>query len=355
MFLGTGSRPACLRHHRPGHHQPHHRKPPEELRLFLEEAAAYPNTKSAAAKRKTAWTTRAKTSPRVEDIQRELAASWKSWKSRPRWPPPTTPRVPRPPLRQQQLWFLKRAEAQAEQERVRVEGLQTVNALQERIAELRHTEAQLELLRQAHYDAGDAVNQAQAKLYEASAEVGKLEAEIRYVVEGRQRVEQRLAQLAAQVVEWNTRQQDASAELEQLEGQDMDAQEQAAILEAQLEEHAMRRARAARKRCSRPRPAPPASARVVVQVQQHIQVLAAEQRSLDETKPPAAGPQRARARRSPSLAVLRIRSSWPSCSSNSTRPAKPPNWPRRLCKELQRQRAPARRSAPPMPPAAGQR
>ena len=31
--------PLRLRHHRPGHDQPHHRIAPEELRLFLEEAA----------------------------------------------------------------------------------------------------------------------------------------------------------------------------------------------------------------------------------------------------------------------------------------------------------------------------
>ena len=47
------------------------------------------------------------------------------------------------------------------------------------MADLRHVEADLETIRQAHYAAGDEVNQAQGKLYEASAEVGKLEAEIR--------------------------------------------------------------------------------------------------------------------------------------------------------------------------------
>ena len=51
-------------------------------------------------------------------------------------------------------------------------------------------------MRQAHYAAGDQVNQAQGKLYEASAEVGRLEGEIRFVVEGRQRVEQRLVAAA---------------------------------------------------------------------------------------------------------------------------------------------------------------
>jgi chromosome segregation protein len=71
-------------------------------------------------------------------------------------------------------------------------------------------------VRQAHYAAGDQVNQAQGLLYEASAEVGRLEAEIRFVVEGRQRVEQRLAQLKEQAAQWATRKDDAAAEIETL-------------------------------------------------------------------------------------------------------------------------------------------
>ena len=64
--------------------------------------------------------------------------------------------------------------------------------LEARMADLRHIEADLERVRQSHYEAGDQVNQAQCALYEASAEVGRLEAEIRFVVEGRQRAEARL-------------------------------------------------------------------------------------------------------------------------------------------------------------------
>ena len=92
-------------------------------------------------------------------------------------------------------------------------------------------------MRQAHYAAGDQVNQAQGKLYEASAEVGRLEGEIRFVVEGRQRVEQRLAQLREQIGQWATRREDAEAELETLAGQGVAAEEQAITLAAQLEDH----------------------------------------------------------------------------------------------------------------------
>jgi septal ring factor EnvC (AmiA/AmiB activator) len=78
---------------------------------------------------------------------------------------------------------------------VKADAEAAVLAMDSRVADLRRIEADLETVRQAHYAAGDQVNQAQGLLYEASTEVGKLEAEIRFVVEGRQRVEQRLATL----------------------------------------------------------------------------------------------------------------------------------------------------------------
>src|SRR5690606_25692718 len=112
-------------------------------------------------------------------------------------------------LKQHQQWFLKRADAEAERAKVRMEGLQAVNDLEARMAELRHIESELETVRQAHYAAGDQVNQAQGKLYEATAEVGRLEAEIRYVIEGRQRVQQRLVTLAEQITQWSARKEES--------------------------------------------------------------------------------------------------------------------------------------------------
>ncbi len=149
------------------------------------------------------------------------------------------------------------------------------------MAEIRHIEADLEAVRQAHYEAGDQVNQAQGRLYEATAEVGKLEAEIRYVVEGRQRVEQRMQQLAEQIAQWAQRKDDAAAELEHLAASGMDAEEQTEMLAAQLEEQSQRlpdledALRATQHKANTQR-------QQVVQVQQQIQVLAAEQRSLNE-------------------------------------------------------------------------
>ncbi len=218
---------------------------------------------------------------RVEDILRELNANLEKLEKQAEMAAKYNALNADATLKQHQQWFLKRAEAEAEQTKVRLEGLQAVNDLESRMADLRAVESDLETIRQAHYAAGDQVNQAQGKLYEATAEVGRLEAEIRYVVEGRERVEQRLSTLAEQIAQWQARKEEADTELENLAGAGVEAEERAELLAAQLEEQAMQlpdledALRQAQTRASEQRAS-------VVQVQQQIGVLAAEQRSLDE-------------------------------------------------------------------------
>ena len=281
VFLGTGLGPRAYAIIGQGTISRIIESRPEELRLFLEEAAGVSKYKERRRETENRLADTRENLTRVDDILRELNANLEKLEKQAEVAARYNALHGDVTLKQQQLWFFKRAEAEAEQNRVRTEGLQAVNDLEARMAELRHVEADLEAIRQAHYAAGDAVNQAQGQLYEATAEVGKLEAEIRYVVEGRQRVAQRLQQLAEQSVQWAERSQEAQAELETLEGAGLDAEEQAEILAAQLEEQAARlpeledALRQAQERTSGQR------ARVV-QVQQQIQVLAAEQRSLDE-------------------------------------------------------------------------
>jgi len=184
-------------------------------------------------------------------------------------------------LKQHQQWFLKRAESEADQAKVKADSESAVNALESRVADLRHIEADLETVRQAHYAAGDQVNQAQGLLYEASTDVGRLEAEIRFVVEGRQRVEQRLATLKEQTAQWATRKDDAQVEIENLSELALVGEEKSELLAAQVEEQAQAlpdledALRLAQKGANEQRTQ-------VGQVQQQIQVLAADQRSIEE-------------------------------------------------------------------------
>jgi chromosome segregation protein len=149
------------------------------------------------------------------------------------------------------------------------------------VADLRRVEADLETIRQAHYAAGDQVNQAQGLLYEASAEVGRLEAEIRFVVEGRQRVEQRLLQLKEQTAQWATRRDDALAEIRNPGSRP--GGRRAGRPAGRPGRRPGSSCPTWKTPCARRRPRQRA-ARQRGQVQQQIQVLAADQRSIEEQR-----------------------------------------------------------------------
>jgi len=281
VFLGTGLGPRAYAIIGQGTISRIIESRPEELRLFLEEAAGVSKYKERRRETENRLSDTRENLTRVEDILRELNANLEKLEKQAEVAAQYNALQGSVTLKQQQLWFLKRADAEADMAKIRTEGLEAVNEVESRMAELRNIEADLESIRQAHYAAGDTVNQAQGKLYEATAEVGRLEAEIRYVVEGRQRVEQRLQQLGEQIAAWSTRREEAEIELETLAGQGMDAEEQAEMLAAQLEEQSMQLPdledahRTAQTKANEQR-------QLVTQVQQQIQVLAAEQRSTSE-------------------------------------------------------------------------
>ncbi|MDQ3270602.1 MAG: chromosome segregation protein SMC [Pseudomonadota bacterium] len=281
VFLGTGLGPRAYAIIGQGTISRIIESKPEELRLFLEEAAGVSKYKERRRETANRLSDTRENLTRVEDILRELNANLDKLEKQAEVALRYNTLHADATLKQHQLWFLKRAESEADQARVKAEAEKSVNDLESRIADLRHIEADLETIRQAHYAAGDHVNQAQGKLYEASAEVGRLEAEIRFVVEGRQRVEQRLAQLKEQTAQWAARKDDAAQETENLAAQALQAEEQSELLAAQSEDQAGQlpaleeALRAAQSKANEQRGS-------VGQVQQQIQVLAADQRNIEE-------------------------------------------------------------------------
>ena len=104
---------------------------------------------------------------------------------------------------------------------------------------------------------------------------------LKVVVEGRQRAEQRLVQLQEQIAQWQERSEQAQGELDTLAEQSVMAEDQSMTLAAQVEDQAMalpeleEALRQAQNKANEQRGS-------VVQVQQQIQVLAAEQRNTEE-------------------------------------------------------------------------
>lgn len=281
VFLGTGLGPRAYAIIGQGTISRIIESKPEELRLFLEEAAGVSKYKERRRETANRLSDTRENLVRVEDILRELNAHLGKLEQQAQVALRYNALQDEVNLKQQQLWFLKRAESQASQSKIKIEIDQAVNQLESRMADLRAKQAELEGVRQAHYAAGDQVNQAQAKLYEANAQVGRLEAEIRFVVEGRMRVEQRLAQLQVQSAQWIQRQQEGAAETENLAVQLEQAQEQTAAFEDQLQELAAQWPALEESLQAAQRQAD-AQRTDAAQVQQQLQVLAAEQRSVQE-------------------------------------------------------------------------
>src|SRR5690606_20392352 len=86
------------------------------------------------------------------------------------------------------------------------EMAQAQNDLEAAIAGLRAGEAELESRRQAHYAARDAGHAAQGQLYEAKAQVSRLGAAIRHVVDSRHRLPPRGDQRQRRSAECDTQQ-----------------------------------------------------------------------------------------------------------------------------------------------------
>ncbi len=281
VFLGTGLGPRAYAIIGQGTISRIIESKPEELRLFLEEAAGVSKYKERRRETENRLSDTRENLTRVEDILRELGTNLERLEKQAEVAQKYNALQSEVTLKQHQQWFLKRAEALADKAKVQSEGLAAVNALEARMADLRHIEADLETVRQAHYGAGDQVNQAQGLLYEASTDVGRLEAEIRFVVEGRQRVEQRLITLKEQIAQWATRKDDAQAEMERLAELAALGEEQTELLAAQVDEQAQQLPDL-EEALTKAQGAANDQRGSVAQVQQQIQVLAAEQRGIEE-------------------------------------------------------------------------
>jgi len=202
MFLGTGLGPRAYAIIEQGMISRVIEAKPDELRVFLEEAAGVSRYKER--RRETEHRledTRANLS-RVTDIRLELAAQIEKLDAQARVATRYQEIQAELQLKQQLLWYLRRRDASAERERHAREIASQATALEAGAAAQREIESRLETARAAHYAAGDGMNAAQAALYAANAEVARLESELRHVEETRQRLEFQHAERRAQLGAW---------------------------------------------------------------------------------------------------------------------------------------------------------
>ncbi len=199
LFLGTGLGPRAYAIIEQGMISRVIEAKPDELRVFLEEAAGVSKYKERRKETEGRLADTRENLSRVEDIRIELGSQLEKLDVQARVATEYREHEARLKQTQQLLWFSKQQDAGNARERhaTAVAGLTvTLESLQ---ADVRAVEARLEALRADHYSAGDALHEKQGGYYAANAEVTRLEQQLVFARESETRISQQAAQLTEQI------------------------------------------------------------------------------------------------------------------------------------------------------------
>ncbi|RZI42288.1 chromosome segregation protein SMC [Herbaspirillum sp. HC18] len=217
IFLGTGLGPRAYAIIGQGMISRIIEARPEDLRIFLEEAAGVSKYKERRRETENRLQDTRENLTRVEDILRELTNNLEKLEAQAAVAQKFRELQADQDEKQKLLWLLRKNEAKTEQEKFFRDIERAQTDLEEQTAKLRHVETELEHMRQAHYAAGDRMHTAQGHLYQTNSEIGSLEAQIRFVIESRNRLQSQLNSLTAQRDQWQRQGQQQQEELEEAE------------------------------------------------------------------------------------------------------------------------------------------
>ncbi len=199
LFLGTGLGPRAYAIIEQGMISRVVEAKPEELRVFLEEAAGVSKYKERRKETEGRIADTRENLARVEDIRNELGSQLERLGHQARVATEFRELEARHKLAQQVLWYSKQQDAVRTRERCGSEIAHLTVALESLQAEVRSVEAQLERMRADHYAAGDALHDRQGAFYAANAEVTRLEQQLSFARENESRITQQVAQITEQL------------------------------------------------------------------------------------------------------------------------------------------------------------
>ncbi|MFZ1181746.1 MAG: chromosome segregation protein SMC [Herbaspirillum sp.] len=175
---------------------------PEDLRIFLEEAAGVSKYKERRRETENRLHDTRENLTRLEDILSELNGNLDKLSAQAAIARKFRELQADQEEKQQLLWLLRRNEARAEQEKYFRDIERAQRDLEEQTVALRQVDTELERMRRMHHDASDRLHAAQGHLYQTNSEIGSLEAQIRFVTESRHRLQSQLDVSTAQHDQW---------------------------------------------------------------------------------------------------------------------------------------------------------
>ena len=205
---------------------------PEELRVFLEEAAGISKYKERRRETELRLRDTRENLERVEDISREMNKQIIKLEAQAVVTQKFHALQEAHKLAEAQWWWLRKRDAVLEHEAASQAVEQAVNGLEAQMADLRSNELQLEQSRQKHQEASSQLHTAQAAFYEANSQVSNLGLQVKQSEEARDRLLQEQQQLQRQM-EHRAQQQ------QQLQTQLADKTSALAIAEGSVAQHAL--------------------------------------------------------------------------------------------------------------------
>ena len=199
LFLGTGLGPRAYAIIEQGMISRVIEAKPEELRIFLEEAAGVSKYRERRKETEGRLADTRENLSRVEDIRGELGAQIARLDAQAKVA--TEYRELETNLKQSQhmLWYAKQQDAVRLRERHSTEIANLTAGFEALQADLRAAENRLETLRAEHFKAGDALHERQGAFYAANAEVTRLEQQLQFARESEGRLSQQVAQITEQI------------------------------------------------------------------------------------------------------------------------------------------------------------
>jgi chromosome segregation protein len=240
VFLGTGLGPRAYAIIEQGMISRIIEAKPEELRMFLEEAAGVTKYKERRRETENRLSDARENLLRVDDIRNELDGQVGRLEGQAEVARRYHDLKLRHDRRQQLLWFKKRNDARADHQRLLQEIDGSSLRLEAETARLRELEAAVEAARVEQFAASDALHAAQGEMYTANAEVSRLETEITHLRDSRQKLEARRIQLATEQAHWMTQTTGLETEAERWQSLLDNAQMRAETSVARHEEAASR-------------------------------------------------------------------------------------------------------------------
>jgi len=192
---------------------------PEELRVFLEEAAGVSKYRDRRKETESRLEDTRENLLRVDDIRRELQSQITHLEAQAEAAEKYRGLETQVRGAQHLLWAIRRQDAATLRAKLAREVEQVTLDMEQAATALRDAEKRLEGLREAHFAASDAVHAAQGQLYESNAELARVEQELAFLRANHQRAESRRSELGAQIDESRQRHEDLDRTLEETRAQ----------------------------------------------------------------------------------------------------------------------------------------